>query len=143
MRARDAPAAEAADDIEQCFQDEAFVSAPRCRGRGRGRGRVRPQPVDSPEVEQEPLVEPKAPEIGPTVNAVGILEINQGLATLNQTMFFSTTDVAVENQEMTDADAAVCILGLIECRLMVLAMPWITLTPLRRGLELDLMTTRK
>ena len=70
VRARDAPAAEAADDIEQCFQDEAFISAPRCRGRGRGR--VRPQPVDSPEVEQEPLVEPKAPEIGPAVNAVGI-----------------------------------------------------------------------
>ena len=86
MRARDAPAAEAADDIEQSFQDEDFVSAPRCRGRDRGRGRVRPQPVAAPEVEQEPLVEPKAPEIGPAVNAVGIPEINQGLAALNQTM---------------------------------------------------------
>ena len=86
MRARDAPAAEAADDVELFFQDEAFVSAPRRWGRGRGRGRVRPQPVDSPEVEQEPLVEPKAPEIGPTVIAVGIPEINQGLVALNQTV---------------------------------------------------------
>ena len=29
VRARDAPAAEAADDVELFFQDEAFVSAPR------------------------------------------------------------------------------------------------------------------
>ena len=63
-----------------------FVSTPRRRGRGRGRGRVRPQPLAAPEVEQEPLVEPKASEFGPAVNAVGIPEINQGLAALNQTM---------------------------------------------------------
>ena len=38
-RARDAPAAEAADDVEQFFQDEALAPAPRCRGRGcSGRG---------------------------------------------------------------------------------------------------------
>ena len=33
-RARDAPAAEAADDVEQSFEDEAFTPAPRRRGRG-------------------------------------------------------------------------------------------------------------
>ena len=33
-RAWDAPAAEAADDVEQFFQDEALAPAPRCRGRG-------------------------------------------------------------------------------------------------------------
>ena len=70
VRARDAPAAEAADDVELFFQDEAFVSAPRRWGRGRGRGRVRPQPVAAPEVEQEPLVEPEAQEVGPAVYAV-------------------------------------------------------------------------
>ena len=77
-RARDAPATEVANGVEQSFQDEAFVPAPqrRGRGRGRGRGRVRPQPVAAPEVEQEPLVEPKAPEIGPAVYAVGIVVIN-------------------------------------------------------------------
>ena len=38
-RARDAPAAEAVDDIEQSFQDEALAPAPRRRGRGSsGRG---------------------------------------------------------------------------------------------------------
>ena len=38
-RARDAPTAEAADVVEQSFQDEALASAPRCRGRGSsGRG---------------------------------------------------------------------------------------------------------
>ena len=38
-RARDAPAAEAADDVEQSFQDEALALAPRRRGRGSsGRG---------------------------------------------------------------------------------------------------------
>ena len=86
-RARAAPAADAAfeDDIgeNQSVQDEIPL-APRLRGRGRGR--VRPQPVAAPEVEQEPLVEPKTPEIGPAVNAVGIPEINQGLAALNHTM---------------------------------------------------------
>ena len=33
-RARDAPAAEAADDVEQSFQNEAFAPTPRHRGRG-------------------------------------------------------------------------------------------------------------
>ena len=38
-RARDAPAAEAADDVEQSFQDEALALAPRYSGRGSsGRG---------------------------------------------------------------------------------------------------------
>ena len=32
-RARDAPAAEAADNVEQSFQDEALAPAPRHRGR--------------------------------------------------------------------------------------------------------------
>ena len=77
MRIRDALAVEAADDVEQSFQGKAFVSAPRRRGQGRGRCRVRPQPVAAPEVEQEPLIEPKAPEIGPAVNAVGIPELTR------------------------------------------------------------------
>ena len=88
-RARAAPAADAVFEDEfgenQSVQDE-IPPVPRRRGRGRGRGRVRPQPVAAPEVEQEPLVEPKTPEIGLAVNAVGIPEINQGLAALNQTM---------------------------------------------------------
>ena len=33
-RARDAPATEVADDVEQSFQDEALAHAPRRRGRG-------------------------------------------------------------------------------------------------------------
>ena len=33
-RARDAPAAEAADNVEQSFQDEALTPSPRRRGRG-------------------------------------------------------------------------------------------------------------
>ena len=33
-RARDAPAAEVADDVEQSFQDEALTPAPRHSGRG-------------------------------------------------------------------------------------------------------------
>ena len=38
-KARDAPAAEAADDVEQSFQDETLAPAPRRRGRGSsGRG---------------------------------------------------------------------------------------------------------
>ena len=38
-RARDAPATEAADDVEQSFRDEALPPAPRRRGRGSsGRG---------------------------------------------------------------------------------------------------------
>ena len=44
-RARDAPAAEATDDVEQSFQDETLIPAPRRRGRGSsGRG-VRSQGV--------------------------------------------------------------------------------------------------
>ena len=86
MRARDAPATEAADDVEQSFQDEVFVPAPRRRGRVRGRGIVRPQLVDAPEIEQEPLVESEAPEIGPAVYTAGIAGINQCLAVLNQAM---------------------------------------------------------
>ena len=40
-KARDAPAAEAADNVEQSFQDEALAPAPRRRGRGSsGRGVV-------------------------------------------------------------------------------------------------------
>ena len=64
--ARAAPAADAAfeDDVgeNQSIQDEI---PPVPRRRGRGRGRVRPQPVAAPEVEQEPLVEPEAPEVDP------------------------------------------------------------------------------
>ena len=38
-RARDTPAAEAPNDVEQSFQDEALALAPRCRGRdSSGRG---------------------------------------------------------------------------------------------------------
>ena len=38
-RARDAPATEAADNVEQSFQGEALAPAPRRRGRGSsGRG---------------------------------------------------------------------------------------------------------
>ena len=65
-RARAAPAADAAfdDDIgeNQSVQDEIPLAP---RRRGRGRGRVMPQPVAAPEVEQEPLVEPEAPEVDP------------------------------------------------------------------------------
>ena len=100
-RARDAPAADAADVDEQSFQNEAFAPAPRRRGRGRGRGKHR-APV-AQELEQEPLVEPVAPEIDPTAFAAGMTGINQGLAALNQAMPL----VQQRNQEMTDADAAV------------------------------------
>ena len=38
-RARDAPAVEAVDNVEQSFQDEALAPAPQRRGRGSsGRG---------------------------------------------------------------------------------------------------------
>ena len=38
-RAQDAPTAEAVDDVEQSFQDEALALALRCRGRdSSGRG---------------------------------------------------------------------------------------------------------
>ena len=39
-RARDAPAAEAADNIEQPFQGEALIPAPRRRGRDSSGRRV-------------------------------------------------------------------------------------------------------
>ena len=40
-RARDTPAVEASNDVEQSFQDEALAPAPRLRGRGSsGRGVV-------------------------------------------------------------------------------------------------------
>ena len=39
-RARDAPAAEAADNVEQSFQDEALTPAPQHRGRGSNGRRV-------------------------------------------------------------------------------------------------------
>ena len=61
-----------------------FPPTPRRRGRDRGRGRVRPQPVAAPEVEQEPLVEPEAPEVDPAVYAADIVGINQGLAALKR-----------------------------------------------------------
>ena len=86
-RAWAAPAADAAfeDDIgeNQSVQDEIPLAP---RRRGRGRGRVRPQPVAAPEVEQEPLVEPEAPEVDPAVYTAGIVGINQGLAALNRAM---------------------------------------------------------
>ena len=73
------------DDIgENQFVQDEFPLAPRCRGRGRGR--VRPQPVAAPEVEQEPLVEPEAPEVDPAVYAADIVGINQGLAALKRAM---------------------------------------------------------
>ena len=79
-RARAAPAADAAfeDDIgeNQSVQDE-ISPAPWHRGRGSGRGRVRPQPVAAPEVEQEPLVEPEAPEVDPAVYAADIVGITR------------------------------------------------------------------
>ena len=106
-RARDAPAAEAADDVEQSFQDEVFVPAPRRRGRGRGRGRVRPQPVAASEIEQEPPVEPEAPQVDPAVFAAGMAGINQGLAALNQAMPLVQQMLQQRNPEMTDAEAAI------------------------------------
>ena len=78
-RARDAPAAEAADYVKQSFQDEAVAPAPRCRGRSRGR----PQLVAAQELEQEPLAKPEAPEVDPAAFIVGMAGINQGLAVLN------------------------------------------------------------
>ena len=85
-RARHAPAAEAADEDEQSFQDEVFVPAPRRRGRGRGRGRGRPRIAEAQGVEPEPADEPIAPEVDPAVFAAGIAGINQGLVALNQAM---------------------------------------------------------
>ena len=77
-RARAAPTTDAAfeDDIgeNQSVQDEIPL-APRLRGRGRGR--VRPQPVVAPEVEQEPLVKPEAPEVDLAVYAADIVGITR------------------------------------------------------------------
>ena len=85
-RARDAPAAEAADEAEQSFQDEALAPAPRRRGRRRRRGRGRPRMAPAQEIEQELAVEPEAPQVDPAVFAAGMAGINQGLAALNQAM---------------------------------------------------------
>ena len=76
--ARAAPAADAAfeDDIgENQYVHNEIPPAP--RRRGRGRGRVRPQPVAAPKVEQEPLVEPEAPEVDPAVYAADIVGITR------------------------------------------------------------------
>ena len=72
-RARGAPATDAADVDEQSFQDETLAPAPRRRGRGRGRRRV----AAAQEFEQEPAVEPVAPEVDPTAFAAGMAGINQ------------------------------------------------------------------
>ena len=103
-RARNAPAAEAADDVEQSYQDEALAPAPRRRGRGRGRGR--PRMAQAQEVEQEPVVEPEVPQVDPAVFAAGMAGINQGLAALNQAMPLVQQMLQQRNQEMTDAEAA-------------------------------------
>ena len=77
-RARAAPAVDAVFQDEfgddQSVQDEIPL-APRLRGRGRGR--VRAQPVGAPEVEQEPLVKPEAPEVDPAVYAADIVGITR------------------------------------------------------------------
>ena len=83
-RAQHAPAAEAADEDEQSFQDEVFVPAPRRRSWGRGRGR--PRVVEAQEVEPESAAEPVAPEVDPAAFAAGMASINQGLTVLNQVM---------------------------------------------------------
>ena len=64
-RAHDAPITEAADVNEQSFQYEALAPAPQRRERGRGRGRGRPRAAAAQELEQEPPVEPVAPEDDP------------------------------------------------------------------------------
>ena len=77
-RARTAPAAEAAhNDDDQSFQAEA--PAPPVRRRGRPRAVAQRQTLEQP-------VEPVALEIDPTVFAVGMAGINQGLVALNQAM---------------------------------------------------------
>ena len=60
-RARLAPAAEAAVEDEQSFQDEVFVPVPRRRSRGRGRGRGRPRVVEAQGIEPESADEPVVP----------------------------------------------------------------------------------
>ena len=77
-QARATPTVDAAfeDDIgENRYVQDEIPSAPRCRGHGRGR--VRPQPVAAPEVEQEPLVKPEAPEVDPAVYAADIVGITR------------------------------------------------------------------
>ena len=44
-RARDAPAAEAVDVVEQSFKNEALAPAPRCRGRDSSDREVLPHVV--------------------------------------------------------------------------------------------------
>ena len=44
-RARDTPAAETPNDVEQSFQDEALAPAPRCRGRDSSDREVLPHVV--------------------------------------------------------------------------------------------------
>ena len=83
-RARNAPAAQAADGNEQSFQDKVFIPAPRYRCRGRGGGM--PRVAEDQEVEPEPADEPIAPEVDPAAFAAGMTGINQGLAALNQAM---------------------------------------------------------
>ena len=51
-RARDASAAEAADVVEQSFQDEALAHAQRCKEGGRGKGRGRPRAATAQRQEQ-------------------------------------------------------------------------------------------
>ena len=85
-RAQNAPAAGAANEDEQSFQDEFFIPAPRHRGRGRGRGRGRPRVAEAQEVEPELADEPVAPEVDHVAFAASMTGINQGLATLNQAM---------------------------------------------------------
>ena len=106
-RAQDAPAAEAADEAEKSFQDEALALAPRRRGRGRGQGRGRPRMAPAQEIEQEPTVEPEAPQVDPTVFVAGMVGINQGLAALNQAIPLVQQMLHQRNQEMTDAKAAI------------------------------------
>ena len=137
-RARDAHAADAADVDEQSFQNEAFAPAPRRRGRGRGRHRA----PAAQEFEQEPAVEPVAPEVDPTAFAAGMAGINQGLAALNQAMPLVQQMLQQRNQEMTDADASVLYPRVVEFRSMVQEMLWILLTPSKLGLGLDIMIIR-
>ena len=80
-RAQNVPAAEPAEEGEHSFQGEVPPEQPR-RRRGRGRPRMAP----AQEIEQEPAVEPEAPQVDPVVFVAGMAGINQGLAALNQAM---------------------------------------------------------
>ena len=106
-RARNAPAADAADEDEQPFQDEVFVPAPRRRGRGRGRGSGRPRVVEAQEVDPEPAAEPVAPEVDPAAFVAGMDGINQELAALNQVMPLVQQMLQQRNQEISDAETVV------------------------------------